>query len=213
MIRSESFQEIKVRPFNRFYRVVLLLTATALVGCATSGGGGESSARYSNFLVVGIAGSFDSRAQFERAVVSGLRAEGVEAKPYYLVTGGNTPVRRANVLEAIDEHGFDAVVVTYPLDTEADIELRSAVTGTKVSRKQDGFLSLFRYDYEELNDPLDLSIDTQVKFRTELFDAATQEMVWSSIKEGRKAENIAVLIDDTGKSVVAQLKSARKIAR
>lgn len=213
MIRKENVQEVKVGLINRFCSVLLLLAAAALAGCATSDGGSESSGRFGNFLVVGIAGSFDTRAQFERAVVSGLRAEGVEAKAYYLVTGGNTPLSRAQVLEAVDSQGFDAVVVTYALDTESDIELRSAVTGTKVSRKQDGFLSLFRYDYEELDDPLDLSIDTQITFRTELYSAASQEMVWSSTKEGPKADNIAVLIDETGKSVVAQLKRAGKIAR
>jgi hypothetical protein len=213
MIRSVNCQEIEVGPFKRYCAMLALIAGAALSGCATSGGTGESAGRYSNFLVVGIAGSFDSRAQFERAVVSGLRAEGVQAKAYYLVSGGNTGLSRAEVLEAIDEHGFDAVVVTYPLDTETDVELRSAITGTKVSRKEGSFLNLFRYDYEELNDPLDLSIDTKLTFRTELFDAASQEMVWSSIKEGPKAENIAMLIDDTGKSVVAQLKSARKIAR
>lgn len=202
-----------MKPYHRFYVVLLLLAGALLAGCAASGGTGGSTDRFSNFLVVGVAGRFDSRAQFERAVVSGLRAEGVEAKAYYLVTGGDQPLTRAAVLEAIDEHGFDAVVVTYPLDTESDIELRSAVTGTKVSRKQDGFLNLFRYDYEELNDPLDLSIDTRITFRTELFDAASQEMVWSSIKEGPKTKDIAVLIDDTGKSVVSQLKRAGKIAR
>jgi hypothetical protein len=206
-------KEIEVSPFSRFCTLLLLVAGAALAGCASSGGAGEGSGRYGNFLVVGVAGSFDSRAQFERAVVSGLRAEGVEAQAYYLVTGGNTGLSRAAVLEAIDEYGFDAVVVTYPLDTESDVELRSAITDTKVSRKEGGFLNLFRYDYEELNDPLDLSIDTKVTFRTELFDASSQEMVWSSIKEGPKAENVAVLIDETGKSVVSQLKSARKIAR
>ena len=43
---------------------------------------------YGNLLVIAVAGSWDSRAQFERDVVSGLRAEGVEAKPYSLVGGG-----------------------------------------------------------------------------------------------------------------------------
>ena len=213
MIPLANREETKVSSYNRCYAVLLLLAGALLSGCAASGGARDSSARFGNFLVVGVAGSFDARAQFERAVVSGLRAEGVEAQPYYLVAGGNTPLSRAEVLRGIDEFGFDAVIVTYPLDTESDIELRSAVTGTKVSRKQDGFLSLFRYDYEELNDPLDLTIDTQVTFRTELYDAATQEMVWSSIKEGPKAENIAVLIDETGKSVVTQLKRAGKIVR
>ena len=197
----------------RFPAVFMLFATFALAGCASSGGSDAGPSRFSSFLVIGVAGSYDSRAQFERVVVSGLRAEGVQARPYHLVSGGNKPLVREEVLAAIEEHGFDAVVVTRVLGTESDVEVRSAVTGAKVKRKDEGFLKLFRYDYEALGDPLNLTVNMQVDFVTELYSSETRDMVWSTETKGPKSDNVAILVDKTGKLVVRQLKRAGKIAR
>ena len=199
---------------NRFVRlpIAALLATFILAGCASSGGSDSGPSRFSNFLVIGVAGSYDSRAQFERVVVSGLRAEGVAARPYHLIVGGNKPPVREDVIAAIEEHGFDAVVVTRVLGTESDVEVRSAVTNAKVRRKDEGFLKMFRYDYEALGDPLNLTVNTELDFATELYSSATRDMVWSAETSG-KADNATVLVDQTGKAVVRQLKRAGKIAR
>ena len=66
-----------------------MFAMVAVSGCASSGDTAAGPSRFSNFLVIGVAGNYDSRAQFERVVVSGLRAEGVAARPYHLVAGDN----------------------------------------------------------------------------------------------------------------------------
>lgn len=204
-----------------FQKVLLaLIFVGALVsGCATTSSSGTSSAaaesdeRFGNFLVIGVAGDYDSRAQFERMVVSGLKAEGVNARPYYVVAGGNKPVTRDAVLAAIEEIGFDAVVLTRVLDTESDVQVKSTVTGQKVTRKDEGFGKLFRYDYEQFDDPLSLTIDMKITFGTELYSAASESLVWSTESTGPKADNVGILIDETADSVVRQLRRAGKIAR
>ena len=196
---------------------LIAFLAALLAGCATTSTTGAdtdgSDASFGNFLVVGVAGNYDSRAQFERMVVSGLRAEGASAQPYHSVVGGNKPLTREAVLAAIDEHGFDAVVVTRVLDAESDLTVRSTVTGTKVTRKEGGFANLFRYDYEQYDDPLSLTIGMKLTFVTELYSSESQSMVWSTETVGPRAENIGLLIDKTAEIVVRQLRRARKIAR
>jgi len=117
------------------------------------------------------------------------------------------------VLAAINEHGFDAVVVTRVLDVKADAEMRDAVTGTKVTRKDSGFMKLFRYDYEEIGDPIDLTVQTQVQFVTELYSSASEELVWSSETKAPKSDNVAALIDESARLVVRKLKRSGKLAR
>ena len=171
----------------------------------------SESERFSNLLVIGVAGSLDSRAQFERVVVSGLRAEGVDARRYSLVVGTALPTRD-DVLAAINEHGFDAVVVTRVLDTDSIVEKRSAAPGAKVSRKDSGFMKLFRYDYEELDEPAELTINANVSFVTELYNSASEELVWSAESKAPKSDNVAALIDDSAKLVVRQLRRSGKLA-
>lgn len=202
---------------NRHPYALLLFAAFIFAGCATSSDSQPDTAtkasRFGNFLVIGVAGSWDSRAQFERVVVSGLRGEGVKAQSYNQVVGGGQRPSREAVLAAIEQHGFDAVVVTQVLDADADVALRSEVTGAKVRRKETGFMKLFRYDYEELGDPLSLAVDMKVSFKTEVYNVETENPVWSAETKGVRADNIAVLVDETAKSVVRQLKRAGMIAR
>ncbi|NIV16962.1 MAG: hypothetical protein GWN47_00805 [Woeseiaceae bacterium] len=208
-----------MNPIRKTLLLPSIVIAALLVGCASTGttntnsDSADADSAFTDFLVIGVAGDYDSRAQFERMLVSGLKAEGATARPYHDVVGGNKPLAREDVLAAVDKYGFDAVVVTRALDTETDFEVRSAVTGTKVKRKEGGFKNLFRYDYEELDEPVSLSLDMKLTFGTELYSAASQSLVWSTESTGRKAENVGELIDETAESVVRQLKRAGKIAR
>jgi len=196
-----------------FRKVLLLLTVVILLasGCTTTSTQSDLStkdASFSNFLVIGVAGDYDSRAQFERTVVSGLKARGSSASAYYIITGGNNPVTREAVKEAIVSGGFDAVVVTRVLDTDTEVDTGNSVAGAKATHKDGGLINLFRYDYEELNEPLAAEFNTRITFATELYDAASEQLVWTVESTGSRQKNIGMLIDETAATVIKQL--ARK---
>ena len=198
---------------SRLSLVLVCFLLLAVAGCVSSGTTNQESKTYDNLLVIGVAGSWNSRAQFERVVVSGLRAEGLDAQSYNSIEGGSEPPSREDVLAAIDKYGFDGVVVTRVLDTESDVEVRSAVTGARVSRKESGFMTLFRFDYEEFDDPLLLTLNVQVDLVTELYDSASHELVWSAETEAPKSDNVEVLVDKSAKLVVRKLQRSGRLAR
>lgn len=206
-------QEIDLRIDSRLSLVLVCFLFVAFAGCASSGTASQASDKFDNLLVIGVAGSWNSRAQFERVVVSGLRAEGVDAQSYNTLKGSEEPPSREDVLAVIDEYGFDGVVVTRVLDTESDLDVRSAVTGAKVSRKESGFMKLFRYDYEEFDDPLHLTVNVQVDFVTELYDSASHDLVWSSETKAPKTDNVEALVDESARLVVRKLRRSGKLAR
>ena len=105
------------------------------------------------------------------------------------------------------------MVVTRLLDAESDLEIRSAVTGAKVSRKESGFMKLFRYDYEEFHDPLHLTLNVQVDFVTELYNSVSHELVWSSETRAPKSDNVEALVDRSANLVVRKLQRSGKLAR
>lgn len=193
--------------------VMALVMPVAIAGCATSTETTPAKQNFGNLLVIATAGSWDSRAQFERVVVAGLKEQGTSARSYNALAPGGKVPSRDDVLALIDEHGFDAVVVTRLLDTERDIELNSGVTGAKIKRKESGFMKLFRYDYEELGDPIEITVNMEVDFVTELYSAATEEIVWSAQTRPQKSDNRAVLVDNSAKLVVRELQRSGQLDR
>lgn len=193
------------------YRLLsaLAVCLSLIGGCASSGTSTNTAAStastFNNILVVGVAGNYDSRAYFERSVVAGLRASGVSAAAYHEVVGGNKPVSREFVRSALSRCACDAVAVTSVMDTDADVNVKSAVTGTKVTRKEGRAMDLFRYDYEDIDEPLTLSIDTKISFSTQLYSAESESVVWSGKAKSRRVDNVGELIDDTAATVVKQL--------
>jgi len=201
-----------------FQKVLLLLTVVALLtsGCTTTSTQSDLStkdASYSNFLVIGVAGDYTNRAYFERSVVSGIRGKGSSASAFHVVAGGNKPVTREAVKEAIASGGFDAVVVTRVLDTDTEVDTGNTVAGAKATHKDGGLINLFRYDYEELNEPLAAEFNTKITFATELYDAAGEQLIWSVESTGSRQQNIGILIDETAVTVVKQLGRNRFIKK
>lgn len=197
-----------------------LLAAILFAAGCTSSGTTQSqnypdrdNASFSNFLVIGIAGNYDSRAQFERTVVSGLRFRGSSASAYYVVAGGNKPITREAVKNAIDSGGFDAVVVTRVLDRDEDVSVKDTVTGTKATTKGGSLVNLFRYDYEDMDEPMSLDIKSQATFSVELYSAASEEMVWSFELVSSRSDNVGKIVDETAATVVNRLERDDLIAR
>ena len=214
-----TIEEIGLPSLFRNSFFLAAISAIIFSGCAATimtktssdaSGNGES---FSNFLVIGVAGDYNSRAQFERTVVSGIRAKGNSARAFYSVVGGNKPITRELVMEAISSGGFDAVVLTRVLDTDAELDVRSTITGAKITRKDGGLLDMFRYDYEEMDEPMSLNINTRITFAIEVYDAATESLVWSGESRSRRSEHIGILIDDTAEFVVNQLDRNNLIGR
>ena len=189
-----------------FFPIVILMALMA--GCASSSTSSDAAPAvgpFSTFLVIGEAGDYNYRAQFERSVVSGIKAEGASASAFHVVVGGSRPPTREIVKNAIARGAFDAVVVTRVLDRKSDLNVKGAVTGTKVTRKDGSLLDLFRYDYEELDEPMSLTVDMQIRFSIELYDTSSERRVWSAETQGRRVDHVGELIDNTADIVVEQL--------
>ena len=202
---------------NRSLAFVLFLAYLAACASAPStrtsyvdpdyGGSG-----FENFLVIGVAGSYNSRAQFEREVVSGIRSAGADATAYYNLAG-NAPISRDAVLDAVRQNQFDAVVVTRVKGQEGEIDVEEGATGTKATTIGGRPINFFRYDYEDLNEPDSLSFTMSVVLTTELFAADDERMIQSFDTTSSGAENIGILIDGTAQAIVRRLANDDRIGR
>ena len=201
-------------------RLFLLTIFGLLTGCASTPAvtpvfEDEAFENYQfyNLLVVGIAGNYTNRAQFERTLVSELRGKRVYATAYHTVVPGNDAISREAVVRAIDTNGFDAVLVTRVLDQSADIEVAQGTPTAQATTIGGSALNLFRYDYEELNEPGTVDLNLDVRLSTELFAAEEGTIVWSIQLDSEGAESTGILIDQMSTAIVNAVDRAGYLGR
>ena len=167
--------------------------------------------RFSNILVIGVADDYERRTRFERRLASELKASGTAATALYVAAGGNKPIEREAILDLVNSNGYDAVLISKPLNRNTNAEMKTGSAATKTTRRDDGALHLFRYDYEELNEPTTWKLDLSVTLSTELFAAKGSQKVWAVETDVSKKESIEDLINEASEKIVARLKRDRLI--
>ncbi len=200
-------------PTGPFRAIMLASMSILLAACAAStrvaktySDDAYANSSFSNFLVIGVAGNYSSRAQFERTVVSGLRAEGASASAYYSVVQGNEPISRDAVLGAVQSGSFDAVLVTRVIGQQTEVDVKSGSAAAKATTIGGRPINFFRYNYEELNEPQSINFNTTVVLETELFSSADEKMIWAIQLSSTDAAGVGVLIDNTATSIVSRLR-------
>ena len=168
-------------------------------------------ASFGNFLIIGVAGDYDGRAQFERTLVSRLKNQGATASAYHSIVDGNKPLARDVVIDVIREHGFDAVLVTRLISQQADVSVSSGSSEAKATTKGGRPIDFFRYDYDVLNEPDTINVTTTVVLKTELFSAADEKMIWSIEYTSLGRDHVGQLIEDTADTIIDRLGRDRRI--
>ena len=174
---------------------------------------GAFNGSFSNILVIGIAGDYDSRAQFERMTVAELRKRGASGSTYYSFMKGNKPVAREDVVAATQARKSDAVLVVRALDTDFDMQVKKSRTETDAKPIGGRLVNLFRSEYTDYNNPGSLDLTTSVTFAVELYSASSEKIVWSMDHSSKGETNLGLLIDETAATIVKRLDRAGLIAR
>ena len=172
-----------------------------------------ANASFSNILVIGVAGSYESRARWERTMASRISTQGTSASAYYSVAGREQDINRDTVIDAVRGNGFDAILLTRVQSQASDVSVKRGASTVKVSRKNDRPVDLFRYDYEILNNPETINVATTVVLSTELFAASDEKRIWAIESTISDKENISYLIEDAIDSVVDALRKDHLIGR
>ena len=167
---------------------------------------------YSNFLVIGVAGNYNSRAQFERTMVSKLKSAGASATAYHLIVKGNQPITRDAVTDMARSNEYDAVLLTRVISREVAADIKSGPAPTKVSRKHGGPADFFRYDYEVLNNLEKIDLTTTVVLATELYSAEDENMIWAiEFTSTGTMDNVGQLIVNVADTIMESLGKDRLI--
>ncbi|NIL93498.1 MAG: hypothetical protein GTO71_03420 [Woeseiaceae bacterium] len=191
---------------------LVLFLLGACTGTSTTTSPASTPEQFSNVLVIGIAGNYESRAQFERVVVSQLRRAGVSAATYHSVIGGNKPVVKEDVIGAIDEHGFDAVLAIRRLDGDVEMKVKRSRTEIDATPIGGRIVNLFRSDYTDYTTPESVNLAASAILAVEVYSAATEEIVFAFDYETKSETNLGLLIDQTAAAIVKRVEREKLLA-
>ena len=142
---------------------------------------------FNNFLVIAVAGSTDSRTLFEKTFVSRLVELETSASAYYAVMGRRQPIERDMLSIAVLSRKFDAVLLTRPVNRELPV------------------VDLFRFNYDELNQPDNIDVSNAVELMTELYSAVDQKRIWAIRSTSAGSASTEEFVDVHTSKIVAQL--------
>lgn len=209
-----------MRQFCQQFSILVLAASMLLVSACTTPASSTSSADamavdsgpFGNFLIIAVGEDYEARTRFERKLSADLRKQGLKATAHHSAVGGNKPIDRESVLELVDAEGFDAVLISRTANPpSSDASVKPGSVSTKVSRKDGRPLDLFRYDYEELNEPANLQVGLSVVLTTEMYASENRQKVWTMETTLSQEESLGYLIHDAADEIVRGLKKDRLI--
>lgn len=167
---------------QRSHHVTLLTLILALAmtsGCGTTTPdsniiktalAADSAAPFADVLVIGVAGDFPTRVQFEQQLAAAISGEEASATAFYTVVGRNPQLTREILENVIEAREFDAVILTRMKGQDRADLVPNRPTGT--------LFDLYLYDYAELNIPESIPIGSTVSFVVEIYDTALRKKAW-----------------------------------
>ncbi len=181
----------------------LLLSACAGTSSVTSSSDSED--QFGNVLVIAVAGDYNTRAEFERGIVSNIRKTGASGAAWYSVAGGDKAVVKEDVIAAIREQGFDGVLAIRRLDGDVELKVKKSRTEIDATPIGGRIVNLFRSNYTDYKTPGSVDFVTNALLAVELYSATSEDIVFSFDHQTKKETNLGLLIDQTAEAIVKRI--------
>ncbi len=181
----------------------LLLSACAGTSSVTSSSDSED--QFGNVLVIAVAGDYNTRAEFERVIVSNIRKTGASGAAWYSVAGGDKAVVKEDVIAAIREQGFDGVLAIRRLDGDVELKVKKSRTEIDATPIGGRIVNLFRSNYTDYKTPGSVDFVTNALLAVELYSATSEDIVFSFDHQTKKETNLGLLIDQTAEAIVKRI--------
>ncbi len=202
---------------NRARTGIFLLTTLALVlsGCSSTTVVDQwrdddfTDAPLSNLLVIGMSKDPGRRRQYEDAMVRQLSAiDGVEALASYKLLPSEDALEKEQIVEAITGRGIDGVLITRLVGED---KRRRHVEPRTMGALGYDYYGYYYRSYNDVYGPGYLAQDTVVTLQTNLYDVATEELVWFGTTESFDPQSVTQIIDELATLVVEKLKKQELI--
>jgi hypothetical protein len=189
-----------------------LLTCLFLTSCTTTkltNTWADKSYRgslFSDILVIGVAEKSETRRSFEQKFVAKLEATGVKGVESSSVMSADEKIDKETILAVVERTGVDAVLLTYLVAVK---EKELASPGPTYSRADDyhgGSMPDLSSAYEYRSGTQLYTTQVKVRLETNLYDARTEQKVWSARSRTLNPKSDSALMDSVIDALVKDLK-------
>lgn len=185
-------------------------TSTSIVGSYTAPEAEQKS--YDNIMVTGLTRNILPREVLENQMINELRKKNVEASHSLDIISENMDVSDQQVqdslVEKIDARGFDAYITVAVIDKETETTyVPGNATYAPVPHypHYQTYWGYYRYNYRVVYDPGYYTTDRYYYVEANLYDANTEELVWSVQTRSYDPGSLQNLADDLSKTLVSEL--------
>jgi len=213
---------IRFRPF-----CVALLALSALVACNKTTANITQSYRNPGFeetvfkklFVIGVAQDHDARQAFENAFTSAIADQGGTSLASWTVLPNTEQLTKEDFLAAIDNGGFDGVLITRLLSIDHENTDYTAPSTYNNPRTRYytgggwgyGFYGFYGTTFAQVHEPGYFETSTTVRLETNLYSVATDGLVWTGQSETIDPESIEDARGAITAAVAQKLKEERLI--
>jgi hypothetical protein len=193
----------------------LLFLAVALAACTTAKPTLEwrdqsySGEPFDNILIVGIANQVTTRRTFENTFVERLAEDKIKATASFALMPEETRPSAESIKAIISDIKFDSVLVTHMVGVT---ETETYHPGIYLMDTNRGFYDYYDYVGGYVYEPGYYTKHKLVKLETNLYDAKTEQIVWSMQSETMDPNSDEDLIDAKIKAVIKRLKEQKLIS-
>jgi hypothetical protein len=160
---------------------------------------------FNDILIIGIAEEEHNRRLFEEEFANQLRTAGIESEVSYVILPQGTDINRDTVASAIEGKEIDAVIVTHLVAVEEETVYRQNMDYRPTYGYYDGLYSYYPHVNTYVQQPGYYTTHDVVKLETNLYEVASEDLVWSAQSRSFAPESAKEVIDDLVKLVIKDL--------
>ncbi len=105
------------------------------------------------------------------------------------------------------------MVLTRVKSQESDVTVKRGASTASASRMNERPANFFRYEYEVLNNPDSINVESTVVLSTEFFAANDQKRIWAVDSTISDKENVTYLIEGAVDMIIEEFSKDRLIGR
>ncbi len=160
---------------------------------------------FNDILIIGIADEEHNRRLFEEQFTNQLKAAGTQSSVSYTLLPQGIDINRDTVSAAIEGKTVDAVIVTHLVAVEEETVYRPSMDYQPAYGYYNGLYSYYPHVHTYVHQPGYYTTHDIVKLETNLYEVATEQLVWSAQSSSFAPESAKEVIDELVNLVIKDL--------